>query len=79
MRWARFDNVSGATTPIGETPAAAEQAQAPAQLPETPGTFLSVSVTAVAPPHDTWKAPVTSVFRRTTNGWHLVGLERDEE
>ena len=76
VRWARFDNPTGSVTPIGETTIAPEaSALAPAPLPATKGTFVRVEVSAIAPPHEGW-TPVQAYFRRTADGWTLVGLER---
>src|SRR5438045_9189193 len=75
--WSQFDNATGSTTPLGETTAARGQAgQAPGTLPAAAGTVIRVSVSAVAPVHASWATPIQAYFRRTADGWTLVGLER---
>jgi hypothetical protein len=76
VSWARFDNATGAIAPLGETTIAGTERQVtPGPLPTIAGTFVRVEVSAIAPPHDTW-TPVRAYFRRTAEGWTLVGLER---
>lgn len=104
--WARFDNATGETTPLGTTTvvatprsaatsaaattgAAADDASTavgetgalarltpPAALPREAGTFIRVQVRATAPPHPSWREPVSIYFRRVGDRWRLVGLER---
>ena len=76
VKWARFDNLTGSATPIGEsTVAAGERPSAPAPLPAVEGAFVRVEVSAVAPAHETW-TPVHAYFKRSGNAWTLVGLVR---
>jgi len=76
IQWARYDNNTGATTPIGASTAAATLATpAPAALPSERGAYVKVEIRAVQPPNPSWGAPVTAYFKRT-GGWTLVGLER---
>jgi hypothetical protein len=80
VRWARFDNVTGAIAPIGEsTVAPDEQPAAPGPLPLEAGAFVRVEMAATAPPHEKWARPVRAFFRRGANGWSLVGLDRNGE
>jgi hypothetical protein len=76
-RWFRFNNDSGEAAPMG-SPAVAtgSSAQAPMPLPAEPGAFVKVEVSATDPLHPAWKVPVRVYFRRTADGWKLVGLER---
>jgi hypothetical protein len=75
--WARFDNATGTTQPMGSpTTAAAERIQAPADLPRGAGAYVKVSVAAVDPAHASWAKPVDVYFRGTGSGWQLVGVER---
>ncbi len=75
--WARYDNATGSTQPIGSpTTSRDEKIAAPSGLPSGDGTFVKVSIVAVDPPHLTWTKPVDVYFRRTSGGWHLVGIER---
>jgi len=75
-RWFRFDNRSRASSSIGETTADAARIAAPGGLPSAAGTFIKVDVSAIDPPHESWKRPVSMYFRQTDGGWKLVGLER---
>jgi hypothetical protein len=74
--WHQFDNATGDTRRIGETDAAGEQLRAPAGLPATPDAFVRVDISATAPAHASWSAPVHAYFRRTGAGWKLVGFDR---
>ena len=74
--WYRFDNVTGESVPIGPVTASREgRMEAPAALPAD-ARFLKVAVSAVEPPHASWAQPIPVYFRRTGNGWKLVGLQR---
>jgi hypothetical protein len=74
--WLRFDNATGATTPIGQSDSATTTMRAPAALPAGPGVFVEIDITADSAAHPTWREPVRTWFRRTGDGWKLVGLER---
>ena len=76
--WAQFNNDTGQTTAIGSpTATAGNQVQAPAALPTAAGSFVKVQLSAAQPPaKGTAVAPVDVYFRRTADGWRLVGLER---
>jgi hypothetical protein len=77
-QWSRFDNTTGATESLGAATrsATAERLPSPQSLPAAEGAFVKVSVRAVDPPHASWTTPVDVYFRRTGNGWRLVGVER---
>jgi hypothetical protein len=77
LTWAAFDNATG--TPSGtpqEMRVERPQASAPAGLLSSAGEFVSVVVRTMHSDHPSWNAPVTIVFRRSNQGWRLVGLER---
>jgi hypothetical protein len=74
--WFTFDNRTGATRPLGEAKASGERLQAPSGLASATGTFIVVEVRAVEAPYPSWHKPVKVYFRRLSDGWKLVGLER---
>jgi hypothetical protein len=75
IAWARFDNATGAETPVGsEQTVTAMAAQAPGGLLDAP--FVAVRIRAHQAGHPAWATPVTIHFRRDASGWTLVGLER---
>jgi len=74
--WSTFDNNSGATRLIAKTSGPGMSISAPQDLPSATGSFILVEVSAVGAPHESWTKPVKAYFRRTGNGWKLVGLER---
>jgi hypothetical protein len=77
LAWWSLDNNAGTTTPLGDTTVAPGQAaQAPGTLPLAAGSSVGVGVTSTAPGHDTWSIPVRAHFRRTADGWMLIGIER---
>jgi hypothetical protein len=77
VQWAAFDNTTGQTRPIGvPTTTTGHQSQAPAGLPASDGAFVKVQIAAVSPEHPSWAVPAEAFFRRTTNGWALVGFDR---
>lgn len=77
VAWLRFDNATGAVTPIGAPGrSAGGRAQPPSGLPSAEGAFVRVDIGAVDPPHPSWAIPVHAYFERTGQGWKLVGFER---
>ena len=75
--WHRFDNRSGAATPIGAPVVSPDlKIQAPAGLPAADGEYVKVDVVALNPPNNSWTVPVQVYFRRAAGGWKLVGLQR---
>jgi len=74
--WSRFDNATGATQPISDTESQTTTLEAPAGLPTTPGSFVAVNISIQSAGHPSWERPIRTYFRRGTDGWTLVGLER---
>jgi hypothetical protein len=73
----RFNNSNGTSAPIGSAVVAKGlKIQAPAPLPVGEGEFVKVDVAAINSPNNSWSAPVQVYFRRTPQGWKLVGLQR---
>jgi hypothetical protein len=76
VEWARFDNTTGDTTPLGNRAAVpTTRAVAPVSLPAGPGAYVAVRISATDGPAP-WAVPVQACFRRTADGWTLVGLDR---
>jgi hypothetical protein len=75
VAWGVYDDVSGTTSGLGEITAAGHQASL-TRLPDQVGTLVQVDVSAVSPAHQSWSVPIHGYFRRTGNGWRLVGLDR---
>jgi len=74
--WMRFDNLTGETTLLATTESETETIQAPAGLPTMVGSYIEVDISADLPAYPTWREPIRTYFRRTAQGWTLVGLER---
>ena len=74
--WMRFDNTTGDTQPISETQGQTTSVDAPRDLPTTGNSFVSVDISVDSQAHPSWKRPVRTTFRRSGQGWTLVGLER---
>ncbi len=73
--WSTFDNATGATTHIGDSEGREPTLQAPSGLAGAPGSFIRVELSAVSAAHPAWQ-PIVVHFRRGSDGWKLVGLER---
>ena len=75
--WSRFDNATGADAPDRRDAAARRRhPPPPAAHGPRPGSFVEVDVAADSAAHPAWQQPVRTYFRRTADGWKLVGLER---
>jgi hypothetical protein len=79
VTWERFDNDAGTVEPLGASIVRQEEAAAPAPLPASPDGFVRVSVSAIQPAPQPWSVPVFVYFRRTMDGWKLVGIDRTRE
>ncbi len=74
--WMLFDNMTGETKPLSATESQTTTLQAPAGLPTTAGSYIQVDISADIQTYPTWRQPIKTHFRRTDQGWTLVGLER---
>ena len=74
--WFQFDNATGETRPLSETTGTTTSIDAPRELPTSTDSFIAVDISADAKEHAAWRKPIRTYFRRGTNGWTLVGLER---
>jgi hypothetical protein len=73
--WFTFDNATGESRPLSAT-TGATTIQAPPSLPNAPGSFVLVEISADSKEHPAWRRPLRTYFRRDVGGWTLVGLER---
>jgi hypothetical protein len=74
--WMRFDNATGAASPIGETQSATTSIEAPRNLPATPDSYIQLDLSIDSTGYPTWRQPVRAWFRRGADGWSLVGFDR---
>jgi len=77
--WMVFDNVTGETKALSTTQSQTMTLEPPAGLPTTPGSYLQIDLSADLAAQPAWKEPIKTHFRRTGQGWTLVGLERMRE
>ncbi len=77
--WSTFDNATGATTPIGDSEGRERRSRRHRAWPVPPGSFIRIELSAVSAAHPAWAQPVVLHFRRSTDGWKLVGLERQPD
>jgi hypothetical protein len=75
LQWFQFDNAANARTPAGEATSASPTGRAPAGLLES-GEYVGVSISAKHSQQAGWARPAVFLFRRSTSGWLLVGVER---
>jgi len=73
--WSRFDNATGSTSGTVETSTTEARATAPSAVLNG-AQFVSVAVKTSHPDYPGWEAPVTFTFRRVSNGWQPVGIDR---
>jgi hypothetical protein len=74
--WSTFDNGTNQAKQIAETTATGPRMTAPAGLPSANGSYIKVALSATSGAHAAWAQPIDVYFRRTANGWKLVGLDR---
>jgi hypothetical protein len=77
IEWFSFDNETGASRSLGALTSPGPSAVAPeGVLSGAIGSFVKIDVSAIDPPKDPWRVPVQLYFRKSAEGWKLVGLER---
>jgi len=75
--WFLFDNATGETRRLADDISSETTTiDGPHGLPEAPGGFIGVDISAHSDAHPQWRQPVRTYFRRDAGGWRLVGLER---
>jgi hypothetical protein len=75
VAWARYDNATGTTDPVGQPQTITERrVQAPAAV--LTSEFVQATLTGDHPTHPGWATPTSVVFRRMGSGWKLVGVDR---
>jgi hypothetical protein len=74
--WFEFDNATSALRPVEEASSANTNFSAPADLPTNIGDYTAVEIAAEGTDYASWRQPVRAYFRRQSDGWKLVGLER---
>jgi len=74
--WSRFDNMAGSAigNPV-ETTGTETRTAAPAAVLQG-AAYVAVSVRTSHPDFRSWELPVTFTFRRASNGWQPVGVDR---
>jgi hypothetical protein len=76
IRWHRFDNQTGTAAPFGdESSAPLPRFTAPAGLLAS-GEFVMAEIRGLHPRLVSWAAPMKAYFRRTADGWRMIGLDR---
>lgn len=75
VTWARFDNLSGEAKELAQTKGGLQQ-PSPEGLPSDRGAYVRVAIAGGAGSPAAWTQPLHAYFRRGSDGWQLVGLER---
>jgi hypothetical protein len=75
VQWFAFDNAADTRRDVG--PAVTTSTLTGSAPPELlKNDFVGVRISATHPDHSGWAAPAVFTFRRSANGWDLVGVER---
>ncbi len=78
VQWSRFDNDANQHEPYGaEATATTPRIQAPADLLAPRPEYVAARLRAHHPDFPAWSQPLLAYFRRSGDGWMLVGLERN--
>jgi hypothetical protein len=75
VRWARFDNATGAAIGAVDATTTVARVQAPPDV-IAGAAFVQVDIAAQHAEFPAWNSPVAVHFRRAARGWSLVGLTR---
>jgi hypothetical protein len=74
--WFEFDNATGEMRPLVALTSPTTTFDAPGGLPTAVDSFIAVEISADSAEHKSWGRPIRTYFRRSADGWKLVGLER---
>jgi hypothetical protein len=74
--WFEYDNPTGNTRFLSDSTSATTTIDAPVGLPTSENSFIAVDLSASSKEHEAWRKPIRTYFRRSADGWQLVGLER---
>jgi hypothetical protein len=78
IQWSAFDNASNTHKDVGaEQSVTSPAAQAPAALLSARPEYICALVRTFHGDHAAWSRPLMVYFRRSGDGWSLVGLERN--
>jgi hypothetical protein len=78
VQWSRFDNDANQHVPFGtEMTSTTHRLQAPADLLAPRPEYVAARLRAYHTEFPAWSQPLTAYFRRSSDGWTLVGLERN--
>ena len=77
--WFQFDNATGQTRPLGATRSTTTTVAAPSGLPAATDTFVAVDLSGDTNAYPSWRQPVRVYFRRASDAWSLVGLDRQAD
>ena len=76
LEWFRFDNTTGEAALLARSTTPATSASLPPEVMSQSPEYLQVEIRAVDAAHPSWMQPVRVHFRRSSDGWRLVGVDR---
>jgi hypothetical protein len=80
IQWSRFDNATGTHHDTGaEETLTDRRGHAPAALLSARPDYVAARLRAFHADHPAWSQPLVVYFRRTADGWTVVGLVRGPE
>jgi hypothetical protein len=74
--WSHFDNATGEGRALSATESATTTIEAPRGLLTASGSIVMVDISVDSDAHPEWQRPIRTYFRRASDGWTLLGLER---